>query len=237
MPKVEIASITVRYENTKKDITVALDAASTVFPSSYFNVVLGASGSGKSTLLKSIAGFLNYSGRILCDGVSLDHLSIQKRKMAYVSQEFVLYPTMTIFDIIAFPLKEMKLSREEIIEKVMNISKVFDLNSCLTRTPRYLSGGQQQRVAIARALVKDPDLALFDEPFSNIDPQSRIAFGRMIKEELGKRKATAIYVTHDINEAMALGDKVFWMEKGQIGAGLTPSAFFKKHQKDFGKIP
>ena len=134
---------------------------------------------------------------------------------------------MTIFDNIAFPLRNMKAPSAEIKERVYAVAEELGLSMCLSRKPRHLSGGQQQRVALARALVKNPSICLMDEPLSNLDQATAFKAREMIKNCLNKRKVTVIYVTHDINEATSLGDVVYAMDDGKIIFKGTPEEFME----------
>ena len=205
MPDIRLENVIVVYEENKK-LTYAVNGISATFKSNQTSVILGYSGCGKTTLLKAIAGLLNYNGSISIDGVENENLLIKDKNIAYVSQNYVLYPHMTIFENIAFPLTNIGAPRQEIIERVSEIAEILDLTHCLTRKPKHLSGGQQQRVALARALVKRPDICLFDEPLSNVDEQFRREARQMIKQTLAKLSCTAVYVTHNVAEAMSLAD-------------------------------
>jgi len=220
MPSLDIDNIKVIYHNKriKKDVgIVALDNLSAHFENGTFNVVLGYSGCGKTTLLKTIIGLIPISeGKILFDGVDSDYLSMDDKRLSFVSQEYVLYPSMTVFDNIAFPLKTKGCSRQEIIESVYKIADELNLRACLSRKPRDLSGGQQQRVALARAIVKKPSLILLDEPLSNIDHKFRIEERERLKRLVKETQATSIYVTHDFNEALALADRIYVIDKGKL---------------------
>ena len=224
MPKIVIKDLVVDYPGKKKKDPpiIVINKLNAVFENGSFNVIIGKSGSGKTTLLKTIIGSLPYDGDIDVDGNDFDLYTIPERNLAYVSQEFALYPHMTIFDNIAFPLKLGGASRNEIIETVNKIADELELTPCLTRKPRHLSGGQQQRVALARAMVKSPSIYLFDEPLSNVDQSSRAEERQFIKSTIKKYGATAIYVTHDLQEAWALADKIFILDEGKIILEGTP---------------
>lgn len=217
MPKIDVKELSVIYGDKKnKDGIVAIDNLSLTFENGSFNVILGPSGSGKTTLIQTIIGLLPYYGDVFFDGVNASKIKIPDRDLSYVSQEYVLYPSKSIFDNIALPLKIKGCEREEIIERVYEIANYYGLAHCLFRKPKHLSGGQQQKVAICRALVKDSSLYLFDEPFSNIAANAREEEARQLKEYLKKIKATVIYVTHDIKEAYLLADKIFVLDKGKL---------------------
>lgn len=229
MPSIEIKNLTFTYKRNKNHIvTTAIDNLSCTFVNNAFNVIVGPSGCGKTTLLKTIAGLLeNYEGEILSDSSNIKDFTVQERKIAFVSQEYVLYPHLTVFDNIAFPLKAIGASREEIIERVYKVAEEMNLMDCLPRKPRYLSGGQKQRVALARAITKNAELYLFDEPLSNIDPQLRNDQRIFIKQTMTNHSATIIYVTHDFKEAMALADYLYVMDEGKIVISGKPLDVYK----------
>lgn len=214
MPTIEFRNVSVYYQNNK-EVVAALDNFNAVFADG-INVIVGYSGCGKTTLLKTLAGQLGYNGTITVDGVNLDETTTQERNFAYVSQEYVLYPRYTVFDNIAFPLKQIGAKRDEIYCRVKEIAAVTGLTACLTRNPKYISGGQQQRVAIARALVKNPSVCLLDEPFSNVDNENTVQTRAWLKSVFRQTGCTALYVTHDFNEAIAMADKLYVMNCGKI---------------------
>ena len=222
--KITIEDLVVKYKNKRAGEVKALNGLDLVFSSDDFNVLVGFSGCGKTTLLKAVAGLVdNEEGRILFDNKDVDNVIPAKRNIAYVSQEFVLYPHMTVFDNIAYPLKNSDVPKEEIRSRVNEIAEELGLTLCLTRLPRHLSGGQQQRVALARALVKKPAICLLDEPLSNIDPQLRAEERLLIKETTGNYGCLTVYVTHDISEAVAVADKLFVMSDGKLVISGKPS--------------
>lgn len=224
MARIVIKDLIVDYLGKKKKDPhfVVLNKLNAVFEDNSFNIIIGKSGCGKTTLLKTIIGLLPYDGEIEVDGNDFDLYTVAERNLAYVSQEFALYPHLTIFDNIAFPLKLNGASREEIIDTVNKIAKELDLSHCLTRKPRHLSGGQQQRVALARAIAKSPSIYLFDEPLSNVDQASRLEERQYIKSTVKKYSATAIYVTHSLEEAWSIADKIFVMDEGRFVFEGTP---------------
>lgn len=205
--EIVISNVSVSYG--KKDNRVpVLEGINVLLLNKKFNVILGPSGCGKTTLLKAVMGIIDYDGEILFDGISSKELTLAEKNLSYISQDIVLYPHMTIFDNIAFPLKSIKASRDEIIERVYDIAAKLELTDCLSRKPKHLSGGQQQKVAFARALVKKPNICLFDEPFSNLDIPTRTEARHFLKKLLNEMGITVIYVTHDLEEAMSLADKI-----------------------------
>lgn len=224
MSEIVLDHVSVRYDE-KGDNVLALDDLSYAFHPS-FNVVLGTSGCGKTTLLKTLAGLTEYRGDIIVDGTDISKTPTNARNMALVSQQYILYPNKTIFDIIAFPLKTQKVPTDEIKQRVYEIAKQLDLTACLSRKPKQISGGQQQRVAIAKALVKRPSVCLMDEPLSNVDQRSRAYARSLIKNTLKSISCTVIYVTHNVYEAMALADNLIVMEKGKFVLSGKPEEVY-----------
>ncbi len=180
-------------------------------------VILGPSGAGKTVLLEIIAGIIEPdSGRIYLDGVNITELPPEKRGLAYVPQNYALFPHMSAFDNIAFGLKLRHVPRAEIEESVRGISEVLGITHLLGRRPETLSGGEQQRVAIARALVVEPSLILLDEPFANLDIQTRSRLMGEMKRWRRELGFTALHVTHSFEEAVSLGDRVGVMLGGRL---------------------
>lgn len=182
-----------------------------------FVVLLGPSGCGKTTLLRLIAGLEDPSlGQVRFDGKVMNGLPPEQRDVAMVFQNYSLYPHLTAFDNIAFPLRNLHIPRGELEATVRHMAQLLQIEQCLDRLPSELSGGQLQRIAIARALVRRPQVFLMDEPFSNLDAPLRASLRTMVKrlhQELG---TTFVYVTHDQNEALSLGERILVMREGQI---------------------
>ncbi|WP_297548618.1 tungstate ABC transporter ATP-binding protein WtpC [Thermococcus sp.] len=180
-------------------------------------IILGPSGAGKTVLLEIIAGIIEPdSGRVYLNGSDVTDLPPEKRGLAYVPQNYALFPNMSVYDNIAFGLKVRKVPKGEIERKVREVSEVLGIEHLLHRKPRTLSGGEQQRVALARALVVEPPLILLDEPFANLDVQTRsklLAEMKRWRRELG---FTALHVTHSFEEAVSLGDRVGVMLNGKL---------------------
>lgn len=191
-----------------------------------FVTMIGTSGSGKTTTLKMINGLIMPSGGdIIVEGKSIkEHdLIALRRSIGYVIQGSVLFPHMNVEDNIAYVLKLLHKSKEEITQAVDHWMKVTDLDLSLKkRFPSELSGGQQQRVGIARALAATPDLVLMDEPFGAVDAITRAALQQEIKKIHAQVGITIMFVTHDIEEALTLGTKVMVMDQGQIVQYDTP---------------
>ena len=226
MPQIELKDVYVEYSSRSGGKVAALNGFSAQFLNGKINVIVGSSGCGKTTLLRAVGGLVDYKGSILVGNEQVREMSPRDKNFAYVSQEYVLYPHMTIFENIAFPLKMLGAGREEIIGRVNEIAEKFDITACLSRKPRHISGGQQQRVALARALVKRPSVILMDEPLSNLDAGARMTARLFIKKNLTGINCTTLYVTHDITEAMALADKLFVMEGGRLQTSGTPTEVY-----------
>ncbi|GHC50831.1 ABC transporter ATP-binding protein [Neogemmobacter tilapiae] len=199
-----------------------------------FVVFVGPSGCGKSTLLRMIAGLEHTTdGDIVIDGKRVNDLPPVKRGIAMVFQSYALYPHMTVFENIAFPLRVEKAPADVIKKKVEAAAAILHLDTRLQQKPGQLSGGQRQRVAIGRAIVREPEIFLFDEPLSNLDAalraDMRIELTRLHKQ-LG---ATMIYVTHDQIEAMTMADRIVVLNGGHIAQVGAPLELYHKPQNTF----
>jgi len=194
-----------------------------------FVVFVGPSGCGKSTTLRMIAGLEDISeGTVSIDGVVVNDLQPKDRGISMVFQNYALYPHLTVFENMAFPLRLQHMKYEEIYKRVINAAKILGITEYLTRKPKALSGGQRQRVAIGRAMVKDSKVFLMDEPLSNLDAKLRNQMRAEIILLHQKLKTTFVYVTHDQTEAMTLGDRIVIMKDGFIMQVGTPSQVFDK---------
>jgi putative spermidine/putrescine transport system ATP-binding protein len=199
-----------------------------------FLTLLGASGSGKTTVLLSIAGFLEPSvGKISLSGESILDKPPHKRNIGMVFQQYSLFPHMSIFENIAFPLKMRKYSKSEIRTRVDNILKLVELEQFANRKPSQLSGGQQQRVALARALVYEPTILLMDEPLAALDKNLRETMQEEIWHLHKKLGLTIIYVTHDQKEALEMSDRIAIFKKGSIVQIGTPSELYDRPNSQF----
>lgn len=201
-------------------------------------VILGPSGAGKTVLLEIIAGIIEPdSGWVHLNGRDVTDLPPEKRGLAYVPQNYALFPNMSVYDNIAFGLKVRKVPKAEIERKVREISKVLGIEHLLHRKPKTLSGGEQQRVALARALAVEPPLILLDEPFANLDVQTRsrlIGEMKRWREELG---FTALHVTHSFEEAVSLGDRVGVMLNGRlVQVGSVKEVFSKPASEEVARF-
>ena len=182
-----------------------------------FVVVVGPSGCGKSTLLRLIAGLETPSaGRIFVGGRDVTAVEAAKRGIAMVFQSYALYPHLTVYENIAFPLRVAKLDRGRIDAKVREVAALLDLAALLDRRPRALSGGQRQRVSIGRAIVREPEVLLLDEPLSNLDAALRVRMRHELARLHQRLGATMVYVTHDHVEAMTLAERIVVMDAGGV---------------------
>ncbi len=218
----------------------ALDNVSLEIKDKEFIVILGPSGSGKTTLLRIIAGLEKPTkGRVVIgDKVVVDadnkiFIPPQKRNIGMVFQNWALYPHMKVFDNIAFPLQIKNVPRQEIVKKVKEVAEVLGIDHLLDRYPRQLSGGQQQRVSLARALVKEPEVLLLDEPFSNLDARVRITARTFVKRLQRKLGITTILVTHDQADAFAVGDRIAVLHNGKILQIGSPRELYDKPVNTF----
>jgi len=192
-----------------------------------FIVLVGPSGCGKSTTLRMVAGLEDISGgELYIDGRLCNDIEPKDRDIAMVFQSYALYPHLTVYDNIAFPLKIAKVPKEEIDKKVRDAAETLDITQYLDRKPKNLSGGQRQRVAIGRAIVRNPKVLLMDEPLSNLDAKLRNQMRAEIIKLRQKIDTTFIYVTHDQVEAMTLGDRMVVMKDGFVQQIGTPQEVF-----------
>ncbi len=194
-----------------------------------FLVLLGPSGCGKTTTMRMIAGLEDASaGEILIGGKRVNDLEPKDRDIAMVFQSYGLYPTMTVYENIRFPLKVRGIPQAEHHDRVMRAAKTVELTEFLDRKPAALSGGQRQRVALARAIVRKPKVFLMDEPLSNLDAKLRVSTRAQIKNLHHTLKTTTIYVTHDQIEAMTLADRVVVMSRGEVQQVGTPLEIYDR---------
>ncbi len=200
-----------------------------------FFTFLGPSGCGKTTTLRTITGFIEpVSGTVGVDGKDITHVPIEKRNIGIVFQSYALFPTMTVYDNIAFGLKIQKLKKAEIDQRVRDIARKVDLtDEQLQKAVSQLSGGQQQRVAIARALVTGPAIICMDEPLSNLDAKLRVQLRNELKKMQRDFGITTIYVTHDQEEALTLSDRIAVFNKGFIEQIGTPNEVYNHSQTEF----
>ena len=218
---------------TGKEFYAVNDVSLTIEPGS-FVTLLGPSGCGKTTTLRMIAGFESPdAGEIYLGDEAINALTPNKRDTAMVFQSYALFPHYNVYDNVAYGLKLRKVPKKEMDERVAKILELVELTGMEGRMTNQLSGGQQQRVALARAMVVEPGVLLFDEPLSNLDAKLRVSMRteiRRIQQALG---ITAVYVTHDQAEAMAISDNIIIMNKGVIAQMGTPEEIYHKPQSEF----
>lgn len=218
---------------TKKEFYAVKDA-NILINEGEFVTLLGPSGCGKTTILRMIAGFESPDeGEVYIGNEPINHLTPNKRDTAMVFQSYALLPHLNIFDNVAYGLKLRKLPKKEIEKKVLDMLELVELGGMEGRMINQLSGGQQQRVALARALVIEPSVLLFDEPLSNLDAKLRVTMRTEIRKIQQRVGITAIYVTHDQSEAMALSDRVIIMEKGVVAQIGTPEEIYYHPESKF----
>ena len=200
-----------------------------------FFTFLGPSGCGKTTTLRTLTGFIEpVEGSVLANGKDITHVPIEERNIGIVFQSYALFPTMTVYDNIAFGLKVKKMKKPEIDKKVRSIAQKVDLtDEQLMKAVSQLSGGQQQRVAIARALVTDPAIICMDEPLSNLDAKLRVQLRNELKKMQKEFGITTIYVTHDQEEALTLSDRIAVFNKGCIEQIGTPNEIYNHSDTEF----
>jgi multiple sugar transport system ATP-binding protein len=212
-----------------KDGTVAVDDLVLDVHDGEFFVLLGPSGSGKTTILRMLAGLEETTeGRILVDGEDVTELKPPKRDVAMVFQNLALYPHLNVYDNIAFGVRMRHLKKPEVDERVHRAVSILGLDDVLKKKPRSLSGGQRQRVALGRAIVREPNAFLMDEPLSDLDARLRSQMRNelaRIQREVG---ATTLYVTHDQQEAMTLGDRVGVLREGVLQQVAPPRVLYEQ---------
>ena len=216
----------IRLEKVRKAYgpVVAVHGVDLTIRDGEFIVIVGPSGCGKSTLLRMIAGLEEVSeGEIAIAGKVVNQVEPKDRNIAMVFQNYALYPHMSVYDNMAYGLRNRGMDKAEIDRRVRQAAKILELAALLERKPRQLSGGQRQRVAMGRAIVRKPQVFLFDEPLSNLDAKLRVQMRTEIKELHQRLKTTSVYVTHDQIEAMTMADQIVVMHDGiveQIGGPL-----------------
>lgn len=228
--KLVLQNIFKEYDGNKK----VINDVSLSISDGEFVVIVGPSGCGKTTLLNIIAGLIPHdSGSIYIDGNLCNNVEPQKRNIAMVFQNYALYPTMTVYDNIAFPLKNRHLKKESIKQQVKDISNLLHISDILEKKPSQISGGQKQRVAIGRALIRTPKLLLMDEPLSNLDASLRNEMRKELKSLHNRIKSTIIYVTHDQVEALTLATRIIVLDKGVVQQEGVPAYVYMNPCNEF----
>ncbi len=227
---IKLDNIVVKFDNF-----TALKGINVHVKEGEFFTFLGPSGCGKTTTLRTITGFIQpFSGTVMMKDKDITHVPIEKRNIGIVFQSYALFPTMTVYQNIAFGLKILKLKKDEIDKRVREIARKVDLtDEQLEKAVSQLSGGQQQRVAIARALVTNPAIICLDEPLSNLDAKLRVQLRNELKKMQKDFGITSIYVTHDQEEALTLSDRIAVFNKGCIEQIGTPNEIYNHSATEF----
>jgi len=222
-----------------RDLAVDLDGFSLkditfdVRDGEYF-VLLGPTGSGKTILLESIAGLKPVSrGQVRINGRDVTALNLERRNIGFAYQDYALYPHLSVRDNISFGLMWRRKTRREIEQAIDQVVELLSLKHLLSRRPMFLSGGESQKIALARAVAIKPDLLLLDEPLSAVDPETREDYGQELKELHRQLKLTTIHVTHDFEEAIALGDRIAVLQQGRVVQVGTPDQIFRHPNSEF----
>lgn len=227
---IEFKNIEIKYG----DFTAIRDLNLTIEDGEFFTF-LGPSGCGKTTTLRSLVGFLEpSSGQILVDGQDITHMPVEKRNIGMVFQSYALFPTMTVYENLAFGLKVKKLPAAEIDKKVREVAKIIEIkDEQLVRNVSELSGGQQQRVALARAIVLEPKILCLDEPLSNLDAKLRVGLRSELKRLQKTLGITTLYVTHDQEEALTLSDRIAVFNNGFVEQVGRPFDIYNHSESEF----
>lgn len=216
----------------------AVQGASFTCPDKTLTAILGPSGAGKTSILKMIAGIEPIThGQILMDGQSIDGFEPEELNVAMVFESYALYPNISVFENIAFPLRApiraKQFTENDIREKVEKAAKTLQIETLLKRRPKELSGGQRQRVALGRALVRNPRVLLMDEPIAHLDAKLRNKMRGELRTLTHSLETTIIYVTHDYREALAIADNIITINKGVIQQIASPEEIFAAPASDF----
>lgn len=225
MAEVELTNISKTFEGAARPVLT--DISFTVKDTQFVSL-LGPSGCGKTTLLRIIAGLEDAtSGKLAIGALDMSRVAPRDRDMAFVFQNYALYPHFSVEDNISLGLRLRKIDKAEIAARVKATTEMLGLETLLARKPRALSGGQRQRVALARALVRNPKVFLLDEPLSNLDAKLRDKTRGELRLLFKKVKGTVIYVTHDQTEAMTMSDRIVILQEGKIQQAGTPGEIYE----------
>jgi len=229
MARIVFDHVTKQFDETK-----AVDDLSIEIEDGEFLCLVGPSGCGKTTALRMLAGLEDVtSGRLVIGDRVVNNAPAGSRNIAMVFQSYALYPHMTVYDNLAFGLRNYKVPKQEIERRVNAAAEVLELDGMLKRRPKQLSGGQRQRVALGRAIVREPEAFLMDEPLSNLDAALRVQTRAEILKLQQRLETTTLYVTHDQVEAMTMGDRIAVMRKGVLQQIGTPEDLYTKPVNTF----
>src|SRR5438093_4196080 len=229
MARVELKGLRKEYDGA-----VAVEGLDRRVPDTEFVALLGPSGCGKTTTLRCVAGLEDAdSGEIYIGDRLVNKLDPKDRNVAMVFQSYALYPHMTVYGNMAFPLENARVAEREINERVNRTARLLQIEALLSRKPAQLSGGQRQRVALGRAIVREPSVFLMDEPLSNLDAQLRVHMRAELKRLQKDLGVTTIYVTHDQVEAMTMADRVALMNKGVLQQYQGPRTLYDRPANRF----
>ena len=229
-----MGTITFEHVTKRFDETVAVDDLSIDVADGEFLVLVGPSGCGKTTALRMLAGLEDISsGRILIGDRVVNNVAPGARDIAMVFQSYALYPHMTVFDNLAFGLRNRRLPKSDVDRRVKEATEILELSALIKRKPKQLSGGQRQRVALGRAIVREPAAFLMDEPLSNLDAALRVQTRAEILKLQDRLGTTTIYVTHDQIEAMTMGDRIAVMNLGVLQQIGTPKDLYTSPANTF----
>jgi multiple sugar transport system ATP-binding protein len=223
MASIRLENVTKRFKNT-----TAVDNISLMIADGEFFCILGPPGAGKTTLLRLIVGLENPDeGTIIIGDEPINQVHPSKRDISMIFQNLALYPDKTVFDNIAFPLRQQKVEEQEIEKQVVEVAKHLRIDWLLEKIPSQLSGGERQRVAIGRAIVRQPKAYLMDEPLSNLDALLRLEMRVALKELQTNLKETFVYVTHDQVEALSMGDRIAVLHRGKLQQVDDPASIYR----------
>ena len=229
MAHVELKELTKEFDDV-----VAVDHLDLDIHDNELLVLVGPSGCGKTTALRMVAGLEDVSsGTISIDGRPVNDVEPRERNIAMVFQSYALYPHMTVYQNMAFPLQNVRMAEAEIVKRVNKVAKLLQIEKLLGRKPSQLSGGQRQRVALGRAIVREPEAFLMDEPLSNLDAKLRVYMRAELKKLQNDLGITTIYVTHDQVEAMTMADRIALMHKGALQQCAPPKKVYDHPENQF----
>lgn len=224
-----------RLSKAFKDSTILSDISGN-FSRGCITAVLGSSGVGKTTLLRIIAGLEKQdTGQVELNGQSIDHLEPEKRNIVYMSQQPLLFPHLNVWENVAFGLQAKGAAREEAKAKAETLLEAVFMAEFSTKDPAILSGGQKQRIAFIRAIAVEPEVLLLDEPFAALDSEARNDMQQLFGEMAKERELTAIFVTHDLKEAVTLGQQIGVLGQSSLDIYPNAEAFFLVHPQRLEK--